>query len=345
MGRRILLSMMVLMLLMSAVTVMFASTGTVSAADPWSGGFSYTVDSNNNATITGYNGTSADVDIPSTIGGYNVAAIGESAFNGNGTITSVIIPDSVTSIGSLAFYYCGNLRSVAMGNNVITIGGGAFTLCLNLASIVIPDSVTSIGNNAFFQCPSLTTIVIPNSVTSIGMGAFGFCYQLVTILFDGNAPTVDSYWIDNHNAALTIYYNASATGFTTPSWSGVPCYPLSPLDLTATSVDGTVTLTWNEPLYAGGSAIDHYAVYVDGAVNQTVESTTAVIAGLTNGRMYSFNVMAYNEAGYGWTSNTIKVIPLGLEITSPVEGSTKKPVLSPSNGPRRPLLTTFLPRR
>ncbi len=96
---------------------------------------------------------SGDIVIPEkvTYNGieYSVTSIGESAFDGCNSLTSITIPNSVTSIGYRAFCYC-----------------------TGLTSITIPNSVTSIGIFTFSNCTGLTSITIPNSVTSIGYGAF-----------------------------------------------------------------------------------------------------------------------------------------------------------------------------
>ena len=79
---------------------------------------------------------------------------------------------SVTSIGEWAFYGCSSLTSITLPNSVTSIGESAFYYCESLTSITIPNSVTSIGDYAFYNCSSLTSIAIPNSVTSIGNYAF-----------------------------------------------------------------------------------------------------------------------------------------------------------------------------
>src|SRR5260221_9699170 len=64
--------------------------------------FNYTV-TNQTVTITGYTAANDVVAIPSTINGLPVTSIGDAAFYGNSTVTSVTIPNSVTSIGEAAF--------------------------------------------------------------------------------------------------------------------------------------------------------------------------------------------------------------------------------------------------
>ena len=81
------------------------------------------------------------------------------------------IPNSVTSIGDWAFDGCSTLTSVTIPNSVTSIGWGAFNGCYSLTSVTIPNSVTSIGEWAFGNCYSLTSVTIPKSVTSIGVWA------------------------------------------------------------------------------------------------------------------------------------------------------------------------------
>ena len=92
--------------------------------------------------------------------------------------TNYTIPNSVTTIGNAAFWGCKSLTSINIPNSVTTIGNWAFWACKSLISINIPNSVTTIGNQAFQKCSSLTNINIPNSVTTIEKGAFSYCINL-----------------------------------------------------------------------------------------------------------------------------------------------------------------------
>lgn len=180
------------------VQQLYASENNTPLAD-----FSYSTN-NGAVTITGYTGTRGAITIPSSIEGYPVTSIGDAAFQGHSTLTSVTIPGSVTSIGSGAFNNCAGLTGVTIPSSVTSIGDYAFANCSNLTSVTIPNSVTSIGSLAFYSCSGLTSltigsgvssigelaffdnsgltsVMIPDSVTSIGNNAFYFCTRLTSV--------------------------------------------------------------------------------------------------------------------------------------------------------------------
>ena len=178
-------------------------------------GYSYTV-SGGKATITGYNGSGGDVDIPETIAGYPVVSISSYAFQNRDSITSITVSDSVTTIGYRAFDVCDGLTTVNLGKK-LSSQEDAFHACSGLLNInvdsentfyesvdgilyneamtvlvryplrrsgpfVVPDTVIVIGDVAFAHCTSLTDVTIPDSVTTIGYMAFNRCYGLTSLV-------------------------------------------------------------------------------------------------------------------------------------------------------------------
>jgi len=163
-----------------------------------------------------------EVDIGYNLTGSNLTSIGDDAFFKCISLVNVSSPSKLSSIGELAFAYCTSLSSTPLSNSVKLIGDGAFEYCRSLQGIIIPDNVTSIENDTFLMCTSFTNVVISENVTSIHHLAFGNCTSLIRMEFKGNAPQCDPDWVSNHSAGLTIYYAEGATGFTSPTWQGIP---------------------------------------------------------------------------------------------------------------------------
>ena len=120
----------------------------------------------------------------------SVTSIGDFAFSGCSSLTSVTIPDSVTSIGRDAFYYCNSLTSVIIPDSVTSIGLSAFEGCSSLTSVTIPNGVKSIESFAFRGCSSLISVTIPDSVTSIEWGAFEDCSSLTSVKIGNGVKSI-----------------------------------------------------------------------------------------------------------------------------------------------------------
>ena len=147
---------------------------------PASEGLDMVLISEGEYTVSGI-GTCTDTEIliPTTYNGLPVVSVEASAFLNNTAITSVVLPDSITSIGENAFNGCESLTSVTFGKNsqLSSIGPGAFNYCYGLRSVTFGENsqLTSIGDGVFNCCESLKSIPIPASVTSIGEWAFVEC--------------------------------------------------------------------------------------------------------------------------------------------------------------------------
>lgn len=71
---------------------------------------------------------------------------------------NTIIPNTITSIGESAFAGRQTLTSISIPNGVVSIGASAFYFCRALTSVSIPSSVQNIGNSAFIMCTALTSV-------------------------------------------------------------------------------------------------------------------------------------------------------------------------------------------
>ena len=120
----------------------------------------------------------------------SVTSIGWGAFQGCSSLTGITLPAGVTSIEDCVFSGCSSLSSITIPDGVTRIGDWAFQGCSGLTSITIPDGVTSIGNGAFWGCSNLTSVRIPESVTSIGWDAFSGCSSLSSITLPAGVTSI-----------------------------------------------------------------------------------------------------------------------------------------------------------
>lgn len=150
----------------------------------------------------------AEVEIPSTIGGIAVTAIGSNTFRDN-QLTSATIPSSVTSIGLAAFW--GNmLTSIHIPDSVTTLGNQVF-YNNQLTTLSIPSGISTIGSYTFAG-NQLTTLTIPDNITSLGYSAFS-SNQLTSVTLTSGLTTIgDSAFSGNKLASISIPGSVTTIG-------------------------------------------------------------------------------------------------------------------------------------
>ncbi|MCI6977638.1 MAG: leucine-rich repeat domain-containing protein [Lachnospiraceae bacterium] len=123
----------------------------------------------------------------------DILFIGDDAFKGEGSITSITIPAAITKIGERAFKDCANISTVNIGSQCVTIGDEAFSGCSALRNINIEDgSLQQIGDCAFYGCTGLTDFKFPHTAAiDVGSGAFAECTSLSNFDFSNAGSTVN----------------------------------------------------------------------------------------------------------------------------------------------------------
>ncbi len=189
----------------AAPNVIFSPDAVITASASFNiGDFAVVEDTvNKTVTVLSYSGPGGAITLPVHTGLYKPEngykyIVGEDAFNGNKTITSVTFPSAYVKVESEAFNACTNLTSVSLnegleeiaycgfwntGLNAVvlpaslqTLGNGAFQSCSNLSSVTRKSGTSklnTVGNYAFASCPKLYTFqALPSSVTTMGAGVF-----------------------------------------------------------------------------------------------------------------------------------------------------------------------------
>lgn len=231
-----------------------------------------------------------------------VTSIGNGAFYGCSSLTSVTIPEGVTSIGGGAFQYCSSLTSVFIPESVTSIGDGAFADCSALASVSIPKGVTSIADGSFLNCSGLTSVSIPESVTSIGILAFAACHSLTSINIPESVTSIGDEAFSYCIGLTSINIPESVTSIGDGVFRGTALYENES--------------NWNNGVF-----------YVDHCLLEAKEDLNGAYSIVAGTRLVADGVFAYHS---GLTSVTIpeSVTNIGDEAFYYCSGLTQMTVLA-----------------
>ena len=186
-----------------------------SDSDQEYGDFKYTVNGDN-VTITGYTGAGGSVVVPQEIDGKTVTAIGDYAFDGCSSLTSLSLPESLTSVGYCMI--CGTgITSITIPKNVSSSGSdnsdnGALSGCTVLKEVIFEEGMKCIP--AYIMASDDYTsyvekVVIPSTVTEIGYKAFYNCKNM-TIYGYANSYA-ESYAKENDIPFVSVAISKNAT--------------------------------------------------------------------------------------------------------------------------------------
>ncbi|MBO4847544.1 MAG: leucine-rich repeat protein [Clostridia bacterium] len=128
----------------------------------WTDDFCFSVYEDGTADVTAYVGSDETLVIPDKVGKNTVIGFGTKAFDGCGTIKTVIIPPTVTSLPAKLF------------NN-----------CPALGSVYIPNTVTQIGKNVVYDCPEFGKVMYGGTEEE---------WELIDV---GSVPWTDNYSLVN----------------------------------------------------------------------------------------------------------------------------------------------------
>lgn len=116
------------------------------------GDYRYALVANGSAEIGQYTGQAKELTVPETLGNHPVISIGEEAFRGCKSLTSIVLPEGLEYIAEEAFQSCESLSSITLPKGLKTIERWAFDDCRSLRTVEIPSSVELIGYHAFHNC-------------------------------------------------------------------------------------------------------------------------------------------------------------------------------------------------
>ena len=183
--------------------------------------FITTANADGSLTITGINRDYSGVlEVPASIDGKKVTAIGASAFAG-ASLTGATIPEGVKSIGEKAFANCAQLGTTVIPASVTTLGAGIFTGCTKLRLLVTigseaEDYAKENGipyEDAAILIPAVKAVSVTTRADEIGEtakwtvtatgGAGGYSYQY-QVYRNGAAYGNAGAWTENNTFSFTF---------------------------------------------------------------------------------------------------------------------------------------------
>ena len=95
-----------------------------------------------------------------------VESVGDGAFNGNSSVTSLTTPSTLSTMGTSVFRGMASLETVDLSASTLLteIPSQTFRDATSITSIILPENVTSIGASAFLNLNNLSTVKVINPV-------------------------------------------------------------------------------------------------------------------------------------------------------------------------------------
>lgn len=160
-------------------------------------------------------GTSA-LEIPSTVGGRPVVALGENAFRGVVALKEITLPSTLQTMGDAVFLGSG-LERLRIPASVSYLPWQCFRGCTALTDVTFEGATMKyILNQAFYGCTSLTEVQLPRltaypteaetgvnasflTQTTIGADCFNGCTKLKRVVFSGPVAAKELTYLASNN--------------------------------------------------------------------------------------------------------------------------------------------------
>ncbi len=179
--------------------------------------------------------TLSSINIPSSIDGNTIKAIGSGAFQDCSFITELTLPATVTTIEGNAFSGCTGITTVTIPEGVTSIGAGAFSGCSSLTSFFINATVPPAIDGDILDGTS-AVVTVPESA----IGAYASAWSACSASIEGSyTVTIDSMSNGSVSADITTAKEGDTITLTVTPDSG---YGLDSLTVTK-SGGGTVDVS------------------------------------------------------------------------------------------------------
>ena len=154
----------------------YVPSNIVAGMHPSSVTFSDTVESVGDDAFRDYSGPM--LDIPD-----GLVHIGDRAFMGCSSLSSVVLSGTLVHLGADAFSNCRSLKDVTFSSPIADLESSDAPFrgrCADGMSVTV-NGIPRIPSNLFLGCISLSSISFSDGVASIGDGAFAFCESLQNV--------------------------------------------------------------------------------------------------------------------------------------------------------------------
>ena len=135
-------------------------------------------------TSLGNSAFEGDSSLTSAVFSKKLKTVGSSVFYGCSSLTVLILPGSVRSCGPDLCFDCGSLVYAGL-DGLEDIPERCFTKCSSLTAVTAPK-IRTVGAQAFRNCAALYDITLPRSLREVGDSAFSGCLSIGGIGYAGS---------------------------------------------------------------------------------------------------------------------------------------------------------------